>query len=98
MAARASPRKPRVPMASSLQIVLGAQLAGGVAEEGGLQLLRRDAAAVVGHPQKGHPPVGDLHRDGAGPRVNGVLHELLGHRRGALHHLAGGDQVGHMGV
>ena len=89
---------PKAQGADGLQVVLGAQLAGGVAEKGGLQLGSRNAAAVVGHPQKCHPPVGDLHRHGGGPRVNGVLHELLGHGGGPLHHLAGGDQIGHMGV
>ena len=96
MAARASPPEPQG--ADGLQVVLGAQLAGGVAEKGGFQLGSRDAAAVVGHPQKCHPPVGDLHRHGGGPRVNGVLHELLGHGGGPLHHLTGSDQIGHMGV
>ena len=32
------------------------------------------------------------------PGVNGVLHQLLDHAGGALHHFAGGDQIRHMGV
>ena len=38
----------------------------------------------------------ELHRHGAGPRVYGVLHQLLDHAGGALHHLAGGDEVRQM--
>ena len=46
MAARASPEAQG---ADGLQIVLGAQFAGGVAEEGGLRLGGGDAATVVGN-------------------------------------------------
>ena len=73
------------------------ELAGGVAEEGGGQLLRRDAAAVVGDTDEGHAAVLDLHHQGGRARVNGVLHQLLDHAGGPLHHLAGGDQVRHVG-
>ena len=91
MAARASPRKPRVPMASrsySVRSVLG----------GGLRLGGGDAAAVVGNPDEAHAAVLDLHGQGVRPGVDSVLHELLDHRRGPLHHLAGGDQIGHVGI
>ena len=73
------------------------ELAGGVAEEGGRQLLRRDAAAVVGDTDEGHAAVLDLHHQGGRARVDGVLHQLLDHAGGPLHHLAGGDQVRHVG-
>ncbi len=33
-----------------------------------------------------------------GPGVDGVFHQLLGHAGGPLHHLAGGDQVGNVGI
>ena len=89
---------PEAQGADGLQVVLGAQLAGGVAEEGGGGLVIGDAAAVVGDPDQAHAAVLDLHRQGVRPGVDGVLHELLHHRRGALHHLAGGDQIRHMGV
>ena len=80
------------------QVVLGAHLAGGVAEEGGLHLGGGDAPAVVGDPDVGHAAVLDLHGDGPGPGVDGVFQQLLHHRGGALHHLAGGDEVGHVAV
>ena len=44
------------------------------------------------------PPPLDLHRHGGGPGVNGVFHQLLHDAGRALHHLAGGDQIRHMGV
>ena len=89
---------PEAQGADGLQIVLGAQFAGGVAEEGGLRLGGGDAAAVVGNPDEAHAAVLDLHGQGVRPGVDGVLHELLDHRRGPLHHLAGGDQIGHVGI
>ena len=74
-----------------------------------LKFMKKDAAegaavfAVVqrvalSHPEEGHPAVADLHRHSGSPGVDGVLHQLLGHAGRPLHHLAGGDQVGHMGV
>ena len=89
---------PEAQGADGLQIVLGAQFAGGVAEEGGLRLGGGDAAAVVGNPDEAHAAVLDLHGQGVRPGVDSVLHELLDHRRGPLHHLAGGDQIGHVGI
>ena len=89
---------PEAQGADGLQIVLGAQFAGGVAEEGGLRLGGGDAAAVVGNPDEAHAAVLDLHSQGVRPGVDSVLHELLDHRRGPLHHLAGGDQIGHVGI
>ena len=89
---------PEAQGADGLQIVLGAQFAGGVAEKGGLRLGGGDAAAVVGNPDEAHAAVLDLHGQGVRPGVDSVLHELLDHRRGPLHHLAGGDQIGHVGI
>ena len=51
------------------------------------------ALAVVAHPHEAHPAVLDLDVHRAGPRVERVLHELLHHGGGPLHHLAGGDLV-----
>ena len=84
--------------ADGLQVILRAQLAGGVAEEGGLHLGGRDAAAVIGDPEKSEAAVGDLHGHRSRPRVDGVFHQLLGHAGRPLHHLAGGDQVGNVGI
>ena len=81
-----------------LQIVLGADFAGGVAQKRGLRLPGGDAAAVVGDPNERHAAVLNLHRHGGGPRVNGVLHQLFHHRGRPLHHLPGGNQVGYMGL
>ena len=78
------------------QILRRAELTGGVAQKGGGQLLRRNAAAVVCHPDQAHAAPLDLHHNGGGSGVDGVFHQLLHNRGGALHHLAGGDQVGHM--
>ena len=78
------------------QILRCPELAGGVAQKGGGQLLRRNAAAVVRHPDQAHAAPLDLHHDGGGSGVDGVFHQLLYNGGGALHHLAGGDQVGYM--
>ena len=83
--------------ADGLQIILGAQFAGGVAQKCGRQLIRLHAAPVIGHTDKGHAAVCNFHRHLFGSGVDGVFHQLLGHAGRTLHHLTGGDQVGHMG-
>ena len=80
------------------QILLGAQLAGGVAQEGGFGVLGGDAAAVVRHPQVGHAAILNFHGHLGGPGVHGVLHQLLDGGGRPLHHLTGGDQIRHMAV
>ena len=67
-----------------------------MAQEGRGQLLGVNAAAVVSDPQIGQSAVLDLHHNGGGPGVDGVLQQLLGHTGGPLHHLAGGNEVRHM--
>ena len=89
---------PEAQGADGLQVVFASDLAGGMAQEGGLRLPGGDAAAVVGDPDQGHAAVLDLHRHRGGGGVDGVFHEFLDHRRGPLHHFAGGDQVGHVGL
>ena len=79
------------------QILRAAQLAGGVAQEGGGQLLRRDAAAVVRDADIGQAAPLQLRRDGGRAGVQRVFQKLLDHGGGALHHLTGGDQIGNMG-
>ena len=79
------------------QILRRAELAGGVAQKGGGQLLRRDAAAVVRHPDQAHAAPLDLHHDGGGSGVDGIFHQLLHNGGRPLHHLACGDEVGYMG-
>ena len=74
-----------------------AHLAGGMAQKGLRQLRRRDAAAVIRHADKAHATPANLHHHGGGSGVDGVFHQFLHHAGRPLHHLAGGDQVGHMG-
>ena len=78
------------------QILRRAKLAGGVTQKGGGQFLRCDTAAVVRHTDQAHAASLDLHHDGGGSGVDGIFHQLFHNGGGALHHLAGGDQVGHM--
>ena len=80
------------------QVRLRPQLGGGVAQKGRGQLGRGDAAAVVRHPDHAHAAPADLHRNGGGAGVDGVLHQLLHHAGGPLHDLTGGDQIRHMGL
>ena len=79
------------------QVLRPPELTGGVAEEGGGQLRRGDAAAVVRHPDEAHAPPADFHHHGGAVGVHGVFHQLLHHAGGALHHLPGGNEVRHVG-
>ena len=79
------------------QVGGGTQLAGGVAQEGGGQLLRRHAAAVVGDAQIRQPALFQLHGHGGRTGVQRVLQQLLAHAGRTLYHLTGGDEVGDMG-
>ena len=65
-------------------------------QEGRRQLARRDAAAVVADAKIGHAAVFHLHRHALRAGVNGVFQQLLDNARGALDHLARGDEVGDM--
>ena len=80
------------------QVLLRPQLGGGVAQEGGGEFLRRDAAAVVRHPDHAHAAPADLHHHGRAAGVDGVFHQLLHHAGGPLHDLTGGDQVRYVGL
>ena len=91
LAAKAQARHP-------LELLQGEDLAGGVARQGERQVLLGDAAAVVAHPDQAGAARLQLHLDARAAGVDGVLHQLLDHRGGALHHLAGGDLVGETGV
>ena len=76
------------------QVFCRANLAGGVALEGEQSVIVGHAAAVVGHPDQALAARLDGHFNAPGAGVNGVLDQLLHHRRRPLHHLAGGDFVG----
>src|SRR5439155_1375440 len=61
-----------------------------------LDVLPAHPLAVVAHPDQRLAAVLDADADGARARVECVLDQLLHHGRRALHHLAGGDLVGHL--
>ncbi|MBP1773502.1 MAG: hypothetical protein H6P99_2665 [Holophagaceae bacterium] len=78
------------------QVLRRAHLAGGVALQGQVQVIPGHAGAIVGHLQQTLAALFPGHLDAAGPGVQGVLHQLFQHGGGALHHLPGGDLVGHL--
>ena len=78
------------------QIVGGAQLGGGVALEGQQRVVAIHAVAVVGDADEPAPAGFDLDADAGGAGVERVLQQLLHHRGGPVHHLAGGDLVGNL--
>ena len=75
------------------QVRLAANLAGGMALEGQGNVLPGHALAVVADPDEGRAVALHQHRDLACAGIEGVVHQLLDHRRRPLHHLAGGDAV-----
>ena len=79
------------------QILCGAKLRCGMAQEGGAGIFLAHTAAVVGDTQEGHAAVTDLDGDLGGTGVHRVFQQFLGNGRGTFHHLAGGDQIGNMG-
>ena len=89
---------PETEGADRLQVFEAADLAGGVAGQGQRQVILVDAAAVVAHPDQLGAALLHVHGDLAGAGVERVFQQLLKHRGGALHHLAGGDLVGEPGI
>ena len=87
---------PKAQGADGLQIKGVLNLAGGVAQKGGLRILRLHAAAVIGDPNVAHAAPLDLHRHRSGASINGILRQLLHHAGRTLYHLTGSDQIGHM--
>jgi hypothetical protein len=73
------------------QVGSAADLAGGVAPQRDRQFLARDAGAVVLDRDQPHAAGQQAHRDLGGAGVQRVVDQFAHHRRGALHHLAGGD-------
>ena len=73
------------------------QLARRMPDERQRELVSRDAGAVVTDPDRGLARAADVDRDPACPGVEGVLDQLLDHRRRTLDHLARGDRVGDLG-
>ena len=89
---------PKTQAGDGQQVGLGGQLAGGVAPEAQGHLGGRHAGPVVHHPDEPAAAFLHHHRDGAGPGVQGVLHQFLDRRRRADDDLPGGDFGRHLGV
>ena len=74
--------------------ILGARyFAGSVAQESGGDILTMDTATIVGNADIGNATIANLNSDVFGVGIDGVFHHFLYHRRRALHHLTGGDQL-----
>ena len=54
------------------------------------------ALAIVGDADHAPSAALDFDADAHGPSVKSVLQQLLHHRSGPVHHLAGGDLVGNL--
>ena len=76
------------------EILRATQLAGGVPPQAELRVDSTHAAAVIRHLDERDASAADLHADAASPGINAVLHQLLEHGRGALHHFARRDLAG----
>ena len=80
----------------AVQVLQLHQLGGAVALERDLDVVGAEAAAVVLDAHQLLAPGAQRHGDLAGAGVDGVLHELLDHGKGALDHLAGRDLAEHV--
>ncbi|MNL16811.1 hypothetical protein D3C87_1378670 [compost metagenome] len=70
-----------------------ANLAGGVTGQRQRQVIGRDAAAIVTHPQQLDPALLDINIDALGAGVEAVFQQFLDHRGRTFNHLTGGDLV-----
>jgi hypothetical protein len=77
--------------ANVIQVVRTGQLAGGVMSKGKPDFSSGNAAAVIGDSDQAPAAIEAFHADIGGVGVNGVLHQLLDHRRRSLNHLTGCD-------
>jgi len=75
------------------EVVLAAQLGGGVALQREPRVGALHAAAVVAHPNQLAPAVEEIDLHPLRTGIERVLHQLLHHRRRPLDHLARGDLV-----
>ncbi len=78
------------------QIVAGANLGSGVAFKGKHGVVAAHAVAVVGDADELSATGLDFNADAGCTGIEGVLEQLLDHRRGTIHHFAGGDLVGNL--
>ena len=76
-----------------LEVFQVANLAGGVTGQGQRQVIGRNAAAVVAHPQQLDAALLDVDINALGTGVEAVFQQLLDHRSRALDHLTGGNLV-----
>lgn len=70
-----------------------ADLAGGVTGQGQRQVIGRNAAAIVAHPQQLDAALLDIDINAPGAGIEAVFQQFLDHRSRALDHLAGGNLV-----
>jgi hypothetical protein len=75
------------------QVVQRGNLAGGVAVQRQRQVIRRNAAAVIGDADQLDAALGQVDGDLAGTGIQAVFQHFLQGRGGAFHHLASGDLV-----
>ena len=64
--------------------------------QGQRQLVFFDAAAVIADANELRAAAFDINVNPRGARIKTVLNQLFHHRRGPLHHLAGGNLVGEL--
>ncbi len=57
------------------------------------QLVRRNTATIVAHPDQLGAARLDIHVDAGRAGIQRILHQFFHHRGGPLNHLAGGDLV-----
>ena len=84
---------PETQRGDAKQILHLRNLAGGMAKEGGAHLIRRNPFPVIRNPDQRGAALLNLHRNGVGSRVDGVLHQLLHHGRRPLNHLSRRDFI-----
>ncbi|MNI23721.1 hypothetical protein D3C73_773170 [compost metagenome] len=70
-----------------------ADLAGGVSRQGQRQVIGRNAAAIVAHPQQLDAAQLHIDVDALGAGVEAVFQQLLDHRSRAFNHLTGSNLV-----
>jgi hypothetical protein len=76
-----------------LEVFQVADLAGGVTGQRQRQVIGRNAATVVAHPQQFDAALLNIDVDAPGTGVEAVFQQLLDHRSRAFNHLTGGNLV-----
>ncbi len=81
----------------AFQVFDAGQLTGGVAGEGDRHLVGGDTFSVIADTDQAASALARLNTYGPRTGVDGILHQFLDHRGGALHHLTGCDFGRHFG-